>query len=79
MRVVRFPEARADHLDALLPGILAGVAMEAGFDPRFHLPLDAVERAALRARWRGGSLRRLRRAVEAILRVRDRALARSPQ
>jgi hypothetical protein len=48
--------------------------MEAGFDPRFHLPLDAVERAALRARWRGGSLRRLRRAVEAILRVRDRAL-----
>ena len=79
MRVVRFPEARADHLDALLPGILAGVAMEAGFDPRFHLPLDAVERAALRARWRGGSLRRLRRAVEAILRVRDRALTRSPQ
>ncbi|SFU97668.1 MULTISPECIES: AAA family ATPase [unclassified Methylobacterium] len=79
MRVVRFPEAGPGHLDALLPGVLAGIAAEAGLDPRFHAPLDGVERAALRRRWCGGSLRRLRRAVEAILRVRDRALSGRPQ
>ncbi|WP_244537266.1 AAA family ATPase [Methylobacterium pseudosasicola] len=75
MRIIRFPEPRAEHLDALLPGLLAEIAGEAGLDPRFHPPLDGVERAALRARWRGGSVRRLGRAVEAILRVRDRAQA----
>jgi len=72
LRVVRFPEPRAEHLDALLPGVLAGLAEEAGLDARFHAPIDGVERAALRARWRGGSVRRLRRAVEAVLRVRER-------
>ncbi|MEE7505148.1 AAA family ATPase [Methylobacterium mesophilicum] len=75
MRLIRFPEPGAEHLDALLPGVLAAVARDAGLDPRFHAPLDGVERAALRSRWRGGSVRRLRCAVEAILRVRDRALA----
>lgn len=76
MRIVRFPEPSAEHLDALLPSVLAAIAGEAGLDPRFHAPLDGVERTVLRARWRGGSVRRLRRAVEAVLRVRERALAR---
>ncbi|MEE7493295.1 AAA family ATPase [Methylobacterium oryzae] len=75
MRIVRFPEPGAEHLDALLPGVIAGIARESGLDPRFHGPLDGIERAAVRLRWRGGSVRRLRRAVEAILRVRDRTLA----
>ena len=79
MRIVRFPEPGPEHLEALLPAVLAGIATEAGMDPRFVSPLDSVERAALRSRWRGGSVRRLRRAVEAILRVRDRALAGRPQ
>lgn len=79
VRIVRLPEPRAEHLDALLPGVMAGIAREAGLDPRFHAPLEGIERAAVRARWRGGSLRRLRRAVDAILRVRDRSLAERPQ
>lgn len=75
MRIVRFPEPGAQHLDALLPGVLREIAVDAGLDPRFLRPPDGVERAALAARWRGGSVRRLRRAVEAVLRVRERALA----
>lgn len=79
MRVVRCPEPGAEHLDALLPAVLSAIAREAGLDPRFHAPLDGVERACLRTRWRGGSVRRLRRAVEAVLRVRERAMGGAPQ
>jgi hypothetical protein len=34
-------------------------------------PLNGIERAALTQYWRGGSVRRLLRIVEAILRERD--------
>ncbi|KAA2235900.1 AAA family ATPase [Salinarimonas soli] len=70
--VVDLPKPGPEHLEALLPAVLADLASEKGLDPRFHAPLDGVELSALRARWRGGSLRRLRRMVEAILRVRER-------
>ncbi|MGU3340700.1 AAA family ATPase [Methylobacterium mesophilicum] len=79
LRIVRFPEPKAEHLDALLPGVLTAIADDDGLDPRFVSPMDGMERAALRQRWRGGSVRRLRRAVEAVLRVRDRTLAAKPQ
>lgn len=72
MRIVRFPAPLGTHLDELLPGLMRAIATERGVDPRF-LPLpDPVEREALARRWRGGSVRRLQRAVEAVLRVRDR-------
>jgi ATP-dependent Lon protease len=35
------------------------------------LPLDGTEHAAVAQHWRGGSVRRLRRIVDAILRNRD--------
>lgn len=79
LRIVRFPEPKAEHLDALLPGVLTAIAADDGLDPRFVSPMDGMERAALRQRWRGGSVRRLRRAVEAVLRVRGRTLAAKPQ
>jgi ATP-dependent Lon protease len=79
MRIVRFPAPLASHLGVLLPGVMRGIASERGFDPRF-LPLpDAVERDALARRWRGGSVRRLQRAVEAVLRVRERLREGVPQ
>jgi ATP-dependent Lon protease len=34
-------------------------------------PLDGTERTAVARHWPGGSVRRLRRIVEAILRERD--------
>jgi ATP-dependent Lon protease len=70
-RVVTFPKPIADDLDALLPAVVADLARERGLDESWVPPLDGVERAAVTKNWRGGSVRRLRRIVEAILRDRD--------
>ena len=79
LRVIAFPEPGEAHLAGLLPGLLAAIAAERGLDPGFLLAPDGIELAALRRRWRGGSVRRLRRAVEAVLRSREHAGAGWPQ
>lgn len=48
------------------------LARERGLDPRWVTPLDGAERTAVAAHRRGGSVRRLRRLIEAIPRERDR-------
>ena len=76
-RVVMFPKPSADDLDALLPAVLDDLARERGLDAAWVPPLDGVERAAIGQSWRGGSMRRLRRMVEAVLRERDQRAARN--
>jgi hypothetical protein len=70
-RVVAFPKPSADDLDALLPAVIADVVRERGLDESWVAQLDGIERAAAAQHWSGGSVRRLRRIVEAILRERD--------
>jgi len=70
-RIVTFPKPTANHLDALLPAVIADLAKERGLDQSWVLPLNGVEREAVAKHWPGGSVRRLRRIVEAILRERD--------
>jgi ATP-dependent Lon protease len=70
-RVVTFPNPGADDLDALLPAVMADLARERRLDHRWVLPLDGTEHAAVAQCWHGGSVRRLRRIVDAILRNRD--------
>lgn len=70
-RVVKFPKPTANDLDALLPAIMADLVRERRLDPCWFPPLDTLERAAVARYWRGGSVRRLRRIVEAILRERE--------
>jgi ATP-dependent Lon protease len=70
-RVVAFPKPSADDLHALLPAVIADLARERGLDERGVAPLDGIERAAAAQHWSGGSVRRLRRIVEAILNERD--------
>jgi ATP-dependent Lon protease len=70
-RVVTFPKPTAADLDALLPAVLADLAKDRGLDQNWVPPLDGIERSAVARYWRGGSVRRLRRIVEAILRDRD--------
>jgi ATP-dependent Lon protease len=70
-RVIQFPKPNANDLDALLPTVIAALAAERGLDGRWMPPLDGTEHAAITHHWRGGSVRRLRRIVEAILRERD--------
>ena len=70
-RIVAFPKPRGDDLSALLPAVIADLARERGVDQSWVTPLDGTEHAAVAQHWRGGSVRRLRRIVEAILRERD--------
>lgn len=71
MRVVTFPKPSADDLDALLPAVIADLARDRGLDQSWVPPLDRAEHTAVARHWRGGSVRRLRRIVEAVLRERD--------
>jgi hypothetical protein len=50
-----------------LPAVIADLAQERGLHKDWGPPLD--ECAAIAQHWRGGSLRRLRRIVEAVLRA----------
>jgi ATP-dependent Lon protease len=70
-RVVAFPKPAVADLDALLPAVMADLARERGVDRRWIVPLDGTELTVVARHWRGGSVRRLRRIVEAILRDRD--------
>jgi len=76
-RVVRFPKPAAGDLDALLPAVIVDLARERGLDASWMPPLDGAEHRAVELNWRGGSVRRLRRIVEAILRERDRNATRN--
>lgn len=71
MRVATFPKPRPDDLDALLPAVIADLAHERGLDQNWVPPLDGEEHALAARYWRGGSVRRLRRIVETLLRERD--------
>ena len=71
MRVVTFPKPSADDLDALLPAVIADLARDRGLDQSWVPPLDGAEHTAVARHWRRGSVRRLRRIVEAVLRERD--------
>lgn len=74
-RVIEFPKPEARHLEVLIPDIIQTIAADQGLHPRFFNPLDQIELSVLARRWRGGSIRPLKRAIESILRARDRRLA----
>ena len=70
-RIITFPKPTAGDLDALLPAVIADLAREHGLDPRWIASLDSEERGVLATHWRGGSVRRLRRLIEVVLRERE--------
>jgi ATP-dependent Lon protease len=76
-RIVHFPRPRSEDLDGLLPAVVADLAAQRGLDLRWVAPLDGVERDAVARNWRGQSVRRLRRIVEAVLLVRETSAIRN--
>lgn len=72
-RTIEFPEPRAADLGALLPAAVAAYASDRQMDARWIAPFAAWERDLIGQKWKGGSVRRLRRFVEAILRARERS------
>jgi ATP-dependent Lon protease len=76
-RVVNFPKPSATDLTSLLPAIIADLARERGLDNRWVEPLTGTECDTVAAHWHGGSVRRLRRIVEALLGVREKMASRN--
>ncbi len=76
MRVLVFPTPTAADLHALLPSLVQAYSVERGQDSRWVEPLSAVEIEAIAATWSGGSVRRLKRAVEAAIRAREHSAVR---
>lgn len=70
-RVIAFPKPREEDLRALVPKVLADLAAEQRLDPRWISDLNETELSLAAKFWRGGSVRRLRRVLEAIIRHRD--------
>jgi hypothetical protein len=75
-RIIAFPEPKPEHLPALIPPLTAELARTRGLDPRFIPPLSVEERGFVEANWKGGSIRRLSRLIEAIINARERAMPR---
>ena len=70
-RVMNFPRPRPDDLEALVRPVIAEIAEDRGLDPKWIPPLAGFEQDFAKAQWNGGSVRRLRAIIEAIIRARD--------
>lgn len=71
LRVLEMAAPSQADLEALLGPVLEGIAANRGLDPAFEAPLDGEAVALLRRSWRGGSVRRLTRLVEAFVTARE--------
>lgn len=71
MRMIAFPEPSEADLAKLLPLVLAEVAAERGLDLAWIRPFSGEETDLLANHWPGGSLRQLRRMVDALLAARE--------
>jgi ATP-dependent Lon protease len=76
LRVLEMPAPGAVHLEALLKPILAQIAADRGLDPAFLPALDGDAVSLIRRGWRGGSIRRLTRLVEALVTARETLVTR---
>jgi ATP-dependent Lon protease len=71
LRVLEMPAPRHADLEALLGPIVARIAEDRGLTSAFVAPLDGEAITLLRRSWRGGSVRRLMRLVEAFVTARE--------
>lgn len=70
-RQIAFPKPAEKDLQALLPTVVTDILRDQGMDQRWIDGLNLTETTAIAHYWRGGSVRRLRRLVEIVLRQRD--------
>ncbi|MBE7197326.1 MAG: AAA family ATPase [Parafilimonas terrae] len=70
-RCYQMPSPRREDLPVLVRGVLAEICAERGVDPAWMAPLTGEELGVVEAHWSGGSVRGVRRLVEAVLAGRD--------
>ncbi|KTR03589.1 hypothetical protein NS365_18040 [Aureimonas ureilytica] len=73
-RIIQMPDPCPQHLGDLARRIVRDIAIENGTDPAWTAPLAADEMRVITKAWGGGSLRRLRLAVQATLDAREQHL-----
>lgn len=77
MRIIRMPEPTWQHIGPLSKQIIRDIARDRGVDERWYPPLADDEMGVIREAWPGGSLRKLRRAIEGTLSARDSLMGRA--
>lgn len=77
-RIVEMPDPGPEHIADLAKRIVRDLSIESGTDPAWSPPLAYDELAVIRKAWKGGSLRRLRLAVQATLDAREMVLRGRP-
>ncbi len=70
-RILRFPEPGPEQVAVLAPRILQDLYAETGHDPRWAVPLAPFEVDALAVAWGGGSVRKLTRLLEGLIKARE--------
>lgn len=70
-RKIDFPKPTEADLPALIPVVVSDILRDQGMDRRWMQGLSPSETTAIAHHWRGGSVRRLRRLVEIVLRQRE--------
>lgn len=73
-RVIQMPNPGTQHLGDLARRIVRDIAIENGTNPAWTAPLAQDEMRVITKAWGGGSLRRLRLAVQATLDAREMML-----
>lgn len=76
LRVIEFPEPKAEHLDALLKPVFDDYLRQRNIDPVWAPPLSQMERDAIAERWKGGSVRKLNRLMIGVMRAREKSIVR---
>ena len=77
LRVVTVPDPTWSHVGDLSRRILDDIAAERGLDERWIEDLVPDEMEIVKAAWPGGSLRKLRRALEVLVDGRDQLMGRA--
>jgi hypothetical protein len=70
-RILKMEDPGPGDLLAILPRVVSDVAERRGLSAEWIAPFDAAEMDVIADLWRGGSIRRLGRIVEALMDARD--------
>lgn len=74
-RILRFPQPGREHTATFANRFVVSHHVRKGHHPGWARPLDGTEIETLQAAWGGGSLRRLRRLVDGLIKAREQTMA----
>ncbi|GGD38363.1 AAA family ATPase [Aureimonas glaciei] len=71
-RVLTMPDAKPEHVQVLSRRMIRQIEIGRGLDPGWIAPLDGDEIEVIQKAWGGGSLRKLKSAIQVTVDVRDK-------